>query len=144
MVASFTAAITTSLTVKNLQNQINGPTDLPGANVATIANTASESYLKEQRVRHQTYPDLTTAIRATAEGKTDAIVYDRALMQYRNQQESNILKILPSVFDRQLYALAMPEGSALRGPISETLLEVTESPIWQDIVDRYVGKADAQ
>lgn len=144
MVASFTAAITTSLTVSNLQNQINGPTDLPGANVATIANTASEAYLEQQRVRHQTYPDLTAAMRATANGETDAVVYDRALMQYRNQQEGNILKILPGVFDRQLYALALPEGSELRGPISETLLEVTESPAWEAIVDRYQGRADGQ
>lgn len=144
MVASFTAAITTSLTVSNLQNQINGPTDLPGATVATIANTASAAYLQQQRISFETYPDLTSAIRATANGETDAIVYDRALMQFRNQQEGNILKILPGVFDRQLYALALPENSELRGPVSETLLEVTESPAWQTIIDRYLGRSNEQ
>ncbi|WP_148861328.1 transporter substrate-binding domain-containing protein [Marinobacter fonticola] len=144
MVASFTAAITTSLTVSNLQNQINGPTDLPGVTVATIANTASEAYLQDRRIRRQTYPDLTSAMRSTAEGETDAVVYDRALMQFRNQQEGNPLKILPGVFDRQLYALALPEDSPLRGPVSETLLEITESPAWEAIIDRYLGGSDAQ
>ncbi|MDX1635635.1 MAG: transporter substrate-binding domain-containing protein [Marinobacter sp.] len=140
MVASFTAAITTSLTVSNLQNQIQGPADLPGHTVATIRDTASEAYLLEARIRHQTYPDLTTAIQSVAAGETDAIVYDRALMQYRNQQLDNPLALLPGVFDQQLYALALPDGSPLRGPISERLLAVTESPSWEAIVAQYLGR----
>ncbi|MAA65341.1 MAG: ABC transporter substrate-binding protein [Alteromonadaceae bacterium] len=139
MVASFTAAITSSLTVSNLQNQIQGPRDLPGANVATIAKTASEEYLQENRVRHTLYPDLSAALESTARGETDAAVYDRALMQYRNQQQGDHLTILPGTFQQQLYALAMPEGSPLRGPVSEKVLEVTESAAWKGIVDKYLG-----
>lgn len=142
MVASFTAAITTSLTVSNLQSQIQEPSDLPGHNIATIANTASEEYLQSHRIRHELYPDLTTALQSTVDGETDAIVYDRALMQYRNQQEGNRLTILPGVFQQQLYALALPEGSPLRGAVSEKLLEVTESPNWTAIVDRYLGRGN--
>lgn len=140
MVASFTAAITSSLTVTNLQNQIQGPADLPGHTVATIANTASESYLQAERIRHQRYPDLSTAMQSVVDGDTDAIVYDRALMQYRNQQMDNALSLLPGVFDQQLYALAMPAGSPLRDQLSERLLVVTESPTWEAIVAQYLGR----
>ena len=140
MVASFTAAITSSLTVTNLQNQIQGPADLPGHTVATIANTASEAYLRSERIRHQQYPDLTTAMEAVVNGDSDAIVYDRALLQYRNQQMDNPLALLPGVFDQQLYALAMPEGSPLRSPVSERILAVTESPTWEAIVAQYLGR----
>lgn len=140
MVASFTAAITSSLTVNNLQGQINGPNDLPGNRVATIANTASEEYLKERRIDRQTYPDLTSAMESVARGETDAIVYDRALLQYRNQKLGpNRLTLRPGVFDRQLYALALPEGSPLRAPLAEAILGVTESPEWSDIRGRYLG-----
>lgn len=142
MVASFTAAITSSLTVSNLQNQIQGPKDLPGNNIATIANTASEEYLQAHRIRHELYPNLTAALQSTVNGETDAIVYDRALLQYRNQQEGRPLTVLPGVFQQQLYALALPEGSPLRGPVSEKILEVTESPGWQTIVDNYLGAPD--
>ncbi|WP_165856358.1 transporter substrate-binding domain-containing protein [Marinobacter sp. JSM 1782161] len=142
MVASFTAAITSSLTVSNLQNQIQGPSDLPGNHIATVAGTASEEYLKEQRVRHSLYPDLTSALRSTASGDTDAIVYDQALLQYRNQQEGRPLTVLPGVFEQQLYALALPEGSPLRESVSAEVLAVTESPGWQATIDRYLGRRD--
>ncbi|SDW82401.1 transporter substrate-binding domain-containing protein [Marinobacter mobilis] len=141
MVASFTAAITSALTVSNLQHQIQGPQDLPGNTVATIANTASEAYLSEQRIQYLSYPDLTTAMQSVVDGETDAIVYDRALMQYRNLQlPGQRLSILPGVFDNQLYGLALPQGSELRGPVSEQVLAVTESGDWSRIVSRYLGR----
>ncbi|WP_449285826.1 transporter substrate-binding domain-containing protein [Marinobacter sp. PE14] len=140
MVASFTAAITSSLTVSNLRTGIEGAGDLPGKVVATIGKTASQRYLEEQRIRYQPYPDLTTAMTSVAEGKSDAIVYDRPLMQYRNQQLGDQrLTILPGVFAEQLYALALPEGSALRAPVSQQILRVTESDDWGAIQAAYLG-----
>ncbi|GAB2731540.1 MULTISPECIES: transporter substrate-binding domain-containing protein [Halomonas] len=139
VVASFTAAITTSLTVGNLTARIQSENDLHGTVVATIDDTASQRYLEEQHVRYRTYPDLTSAMRSVASGETGAVVYDRALMQYRNQQlGADRLTILPGVFAKQLYAFAIPEGSALRAPLSLEVLDVTESERWDDIVSRYL------
>ncbi|MBK1873343.1 transporter substrate-binding domain-containing protein [Marinobacter sp. 1-3A] len=141
MVASFTAAITSSLTVSNLRSGIQGADDLPGKVVATITKTASQRYLEEQRVRYQTYPDLTSAMLSVANGDTDAIVYDRALMQYRNLQlGQDKLTVLPGVFAEQLYALALPDGSPLRAVISQHVLRVTEESNWADIRASYLGK----
>lgn len=141
MVASFTAAITSSLTVNNLRSQIQGPEDLIRATVATIDNTASKQYLQEQRIRHQEYPDLTSAMRSVARGETDAVVYDRALLQYRNLQLGDQpLTLLPVLFQKQLYSLALPAGSMLREPVSEHILKVTETDAWQDNVIKYLGR----
>lgn len=141
MVASFTAAITSSLTVSNLRSQIQGPDDLIRANVATIANTASKQYLQEQRIRHQEYPDLASAMTSVARGETDAVVYDRSLLQYRNlQMGEDRLTLLPATFQKQLYALALPEGSPLRDSVSEQILTVTEEDSWQTNVRKYLGQ----
>ena len=141
MVASFTAAITSSLTVSNLRSQIEGPDDLIHAKVATIANTASEQYLQEQRIRHEDYPNLTDAMMSVVRGNTDAVVYDRALLQYRNLQlGSDRLTLLPAVFQKQLYALALPAGSELREPISEAILNVTQADAWQGNIRKYLGQ----
>lgn len=141
MVASFTAAITSSLTVSNLRSQIQGPDDLIQARVATIANTASERYLQERGIRHSEYPDLTSAMQSVAGGSTDAVVYDRALLQYRNLQlGSDRLTLLPATFQKQLYALALPTGSPLRAPISEQVLKVTEADLWQNNLMKYLGQ----
>ena len=142
MVASFTAAITSSLTVSNLQYQINGPQDLPGNTVATIAGTASAQYLQEQRIISQEYPDLHSAMQAVSTGESDAVVYDRPLLQYRNQQlGKDRLDLLPGVFDQQLYALALPTGSNLRDEVNEAILRLTESPEWRLIQRAYLGEA---
>lgn len=142
MVASFTAAITSSLTVSNLQYQINGPQDLPGNTVATIAGTASAQYLQEQRIISQEYPDLHSAMQAVSTGESDAVVYDRPLLQYRNQQlGKDRLDLLPGVFDQQLYALALPAGSNLRDEVNEAILRLTESPEWRLIQRAYLGEA---
>ena len=141
MVASFTAAITSALTVSNLQYQIRGPQDLPGSTVATIAGTASARYLDEQRIVSRAYPDLTGAMQSVTAGETDAVVYDRPLMQYRNQQLGRErLELLPGVFDQQLYALAMPAGSRLREPLNEAVLRLTESADWRLIQRAYLGE----
>jgi ABC-type amino acid transport substrate-binding protein len=141
MVASFTAAITSSLTVSNLRSGIEGVSDLPGKVVATIGQTASQRYLEEQRIRYQTYPNLTAAMTSVADGESDAIVYDRPLMQYRNQQFGpRRLSLLPGVFAQQLYALALPEGSPLRAPVSQQILRVTESDDWSAIKAAYLGR----
>jgi len=142
MVASFTAAITSSLTVSNLQYQISGPQDLPGNTVATIAGTASAQYLQEQRIISQEYSDLHSAMQAVSAGDSDAVVYDRPLLQYRNQQlGKDRLDLLPGVFDQQLYALALPTGSSLRDEVNEAILRLTESPEWRLIQRAYLGEA---
>ncbi|WP_319783793.1 transporter substrate-binding domain-containing protein [Oceanisphaera sp. IT1-181] len=140
MVASFTAAITSSLTVSNLRTGIQGINDLPGKLVATIPETASERFLEEERIRYQTYPDLTTAMQSVINGETDAIVYDRALLQYRNLQLGQKLTVLPGVFAQQLYALALPEHSPLRAQISQQVLRITEDSDWSDVQATYLGK----
>lgn len=141
MVASFTAAITSSLTVSNLQRQIEGPQDLPGNTVATIANTARARYLTEERIRRESYPDLTSAMQAVAREEADALVYDRALMLYRNQQlGEERLDILPAVFEQQLYAFALPTDSPHRAAIAQQVLRATESPEWEALLQRYLGR----
>lgn len=141
MVASFTAAITSSLTVSNLRTGIQGASDLPGKVVATIAKTASQRYLEEEHIRYQIYPDLTSAMESVVSGETDAIVYDRALMQYRNLQLGQIkLTVLPGVFAEQLYALALPDGSPLRAQISQEVLRVKEADSWSGVRASYLGK----
>lgn len=141
MVASFTAAITSSLTVSNLQRQIEGPQDLPGKSVATIANTASARYLRAERISREIFPDLTSAMQAVYRGEVDAVVYDRALMQYRNQQLGNQrLDLLPAVFEQQLYAFALPSDSPHRAAIAQLVLRATESPEWKALLQRYLGR----
>ncbi|WP_339515434.1 transporter substrate-binding domain-containing protein [Pseudomonas sp. RL_15y_Pfl2_60] len=141
MVSTFTAAVTSALTVGNLQSGIKGSEDLRRAHVATIGSTVGEKYLTNQRIRNTVYPDVLSAMRSVQEGVTDAVVYDLPILQYRNTElDGGGLDILPGTFDNQSYAFAVASGSQLREPISQEILRITNGDEWQRLKDVYLSK----
>lgn len=129
MVSTFTAAITSILTVDSLRSGIRGADDLAGAVVATVADTASEEYLESRRINMRRYPDLLAAMQAVQLGQAEALVYDRPLLQYRNAELSEGgLHILPGTFDNQSYAFALVSGSPYREEVSRTVCGSPTAP----------------
>ncbi|MEN2506472.1 transporter substrate-binding domain-containing protein [Stutzerimonas stutzeri] len=140
MVSTFTAAVTSTLTVGSLKSGLQGPDDLHSAHVATVDGTVSAGYLHDNRVRATAYPDLTQAIRAVIDGKAEAVVYDEPILRYRNtERRGEALRLLPGTFENQSYAFAVSSGSAYREPLSQAILDVTNGASWQTLQARYLG-----
>ena len=55
-IASYTAQLTTTLTVEQIRGAIEGPGDLPGKQIATITSSIAAVYLREQKVEVQEFP----------------------------------------------------------------------------------------
>lgn len=141
MVSTFTAAVTSTLTLGGLHSGIQGVDDLRHSHVATIDGTASALYLDSQRIRNSQYPDVLSGMRAVQEGKADAMVYDLPIMQFRNAQlEKDGLAILPGTFEKQSYGFAVQSGSKLREPISQEVLRITNSDEWPRLLEIYLGR----
>ena len=141
IISSFTAAITSSLTVTQLESAVKGPEDLPKIRVGTIENTTSESYLNDERISSISYPTPRDGLSAIKEKQIDAFVYDAPLLQYGIQQEfKKSLKVLPNRLLRQEYAIALPVGSPLREPINVILLQKISEKAWQDRLFQYLGE----
>lgn len=141
MVSTFTAAMTTALTVSNLQGAIQGPGDLQGAHVASVQRTASSHWLQEQRIRQSDYPSLGKALQAVQQGEADAIVYDKPILQYRNRELVGArLQVLPGTFENQSYGFLVRSGSPLREPISRAVLGIMDDPQWPRTVSDYLGE----
>lgn len=142
MVSTFTAAMTTALTVSNLQGSIQGASDLQGALVASVQHTAGTRWLDEQRIRQSPYPNLTQALLAVQQGQAEAIVYDKPILQYRNRELVGArLQVLPGTFQNQSYGFLVRRGSPLRKPISRSILAITDDPQWARTVSNYLGEA---
>lgn len=125
----------------SLRSGIRGPDDLAGAVVATVADTASEDYLESRRINMRRYPDLLAAMQAVQQGQSEALVYDRPLLQYRNTELSEGgLHILPGTFDNQSYAFALASGSPYREEVSRKVLRITDSADWELLLRRYLGE----
>jgi ABC-type amino acid transport substrate-binding protein len=140
LISGFTAAIATSLTVNQLESSVTGPEDLPGVRVATVNNSVSAGYLANQGISFAGSDDLQALLTGLAEGQYDAVIYDRPLLQYLvNQEFPRRTNILPGIFERQDYAIALPDGSTLREPLNQALLQIIASDQWQGVLTRYLG-----
>ena len=83
------------------------------------------------------------ALKALADGKADATVYDAKILRYRVQQDfADRLRVLPSSFERQTYGIALAAGSEYREPINRILLQRLREPAWEDALYRYLGNRE--
>lgn len=143
VVSTFTAAITSALTVGQLSTRIRNADDLAGVRVATLADTTSAQWLAGQKMRYRTNTDLDTALSDLAAGKSDAVVYDAPLLRWTIAEDyRKRLEVLPFTVERQDYAYALPTGSRLREPLNASLLERINAPDWRGRVSASLGDGD--
>lgn len=126
LIAFVTAQAASSLTVNELQSGIEGVDDLPGVDVATVAGTVAESFLRDRNIAAAPLVDIDVALDAVANEEYDAVVYDAPVLAYRVATDFNgILELAGSVFAPDPYGIALTTGSDLREPINSVLLEIS-------------------
>lgn len=140
VIASFTAALTSQLTLKQLHGAVQGEADLPYVRVGAIAGTETTDYLRRQYIAYRTFADAEAGLSALKEGRIDALVYDRPLLLWLVREHySDSLRVLNATFDPQYYAIALPQGSKLRLPIDLAVLDAVRSDWWHETVSAYLG-----
>lgn len=139
-IAVFTAGITSALTVRQLQGNVQGVTDLSQVKVGAVAGSSTEEALSRIRVGFAPYANPRAGLLALRNRDIDAFVYDRPLMSWIvNQDFRTSVAIIDATFDPQNYAFALPAGSPLRKPLNVAILQVTQSRWWDDNLFRYIG-----
>ena len=142
IIAGFTAAVTSALTLTELRSQISGPGDLPRVKVATVEDSTSADYLRKRNIMFAKNADVDSALQNLVANKSDAVVYDAPILRYQTYQNwSGEAFVLPASFERQHYAFAMPSDSPLREPINQVILRQTSSPKWDDVLATYFGES---
>ena len=140
VIASFTAALTSQLTLRQLRGTVHGEADLRYVRVGAIAGTETTQYLGRQHIAYQAFADAEAALSALQKGRVDAMVYDRPLLLWLvNERFSGSLQVLDTTFDPQVYAIALPQGSGLRMPIDLALLDAIRGDWWREILLTYLG-----
>ena len=139
-IAVFTAGITSALTVRQLQGNVQGVTDLSQVKVGAVGGSSTEEALARIRTHFLPYPNARDGLMALRNRQIDAFVYDRPLMAWIVSQDfrSSVL-LLDATFDPQNYAFALPAGSPLRKPLNVAILQAVQSRWWDDTLFRYIG-----
>ena len=140
MISSFTAAITSSLTVSNLGGRVASPDDLPSVRVGVISASTSQEEMLRRGIRPVEFKSFEEGLRALADGRVDAMVHDAPVLRHLiRERHQGRLRVLPVTFEPQQYGFALPEGSPMREPINRILLQITAGEEWRRQVDRMLG-----
>lgn len=140
VISGLTAAITSSLTVSQLETSIRSVDDLSRVKVGALQSSTTAVALGERGVETRAFATPLAGIRALAEGEIDAMVHDEPVLRYlvRSGYGSE-LQVLDITFEPQQYGIALPPGSPLREPMNRALLDILVSQGWQTQRKRYLG-----
>jgi len=142
VVSVFTATITSTLTVAHLDVPVKGPQDLPRVRVGAVADTTGETYLQNHLIANTSYKSALEGLRAIEAGEIDALVYDAPILRYLIHHEfKGGLEVLPHIFYREDYGIALSKSSSLREPINRVLLSKIQGREWQENLHRYLGNS---
>jgi len=140
LIAYFTAAVTTEMTVKSLTGDISGPGDLPGVKVGTLAGSTAETWLRNNKAKLSSYPDVASAIAALNSGQIKAVVYDAPVLRYYlSKKVGTRLRLVGPIFEKQSYGIGLQQESPLRLPINRALLALTERGFMNELQKKWFG-----
>jgi polar amino acid transport system substrate-binding protein len=140
LIAYFTAAVTTEMTVKTLTGDISGPGDLPGVKVGTVAGSTAETWLRNNKAKVSSYPDVPSAVAALNSGELKAVVYDAPILRYYLAKRIGTrLRLVGPTFEKQFYGIGLQQESPLRLPINRALLALNERGFMDELQKKWFG-----
>ena len=141
LVALLTSTLTTTMTVDQVTGTIRSPRDLFGKTIACQEGGVVPDAVEEFGGSPKLYPDLGEMMAAVSNEECEALVSEsHTLMLALHTSEANDLRLIPGVFDSFDFALALPQGSTLREPLNNAILQMREAGQLDEIKERWFGE----
>ena len=145
MIASITALLAIAFTLDQMHSDITGPQDLAKVKVGVMEASTSFEYLQAQGINSRTFSDRQELLTALDDGRLGAVVGDDAVLKYKIKEAQaegryETLSVLPFVFEKQNYALALPDESPHIEKLNQMVLSVRDTPDWRMQIVKYIGK----
>jgi ABC-type amino acid transport substrate-binding protein len=145
-VSLLTASLSAVLTVNALPVEINGPDDLYGRVVGTLRGSVAETWLEKevnplgQKITVKPYLDVQTAIDALRSGTVKAVVYDAPILEYYiSKNNATDIELVGGLFEKSNYGFALKQGSPIREPINQVMLQLKENGVIDQIHAKWFG-----
>ena len=138
-IASFTANITTSLTITELKGKVHGLNDLYNARVGSVSQSEGFDFLSKQGIAVIPFEGIQDGLAAVASRKIDALVLNEQVLKYQTKKEfPRQVQVLPGIYDEYFVSIALPQNSSLRKPINTALLKFMKTQNWAELCNRYI------
>lgn len=142
LIANFTASVTSELTFQRLQGVIEGPEDLYGKSVTTVAGSTADAWLTKRGISHTTVTNIEEAYALLDSENVQAVVYDYPVLLYQAFHNLDKKYTVPGgPFSTEDYGIAFPEGSPFRESVNRTLLRLYENGVYDQIYNKWYGVA---
>jgi polar amino acid transport system substrate-binding protein len=139
-IASFTANITTSLTLDRLKGKVRNFNDLYHARVGSISGSEGFTFLSKKGIAVIPFETFQEGLLAVVNKRIDAFVHDEQLLKYQAKREyPGRVQVLPGTFDEYFVSIALQGKSPLRKATNTALLEFMKTEKWTELVNRYFG-----
>ena len=138
-IASFTANITTSLTITELRGKVRGFNDLYNARVGSIPRSEGFDYLTKQGIAVIPIKSIQEGLKGVANKEVDAFVLNEQILKDLVKREFlGRVQVLPGTFDEYFVSMALQDKSPLRKPINKALLKFMNTQNWIELRNRYM------
>lgn len=139
-ISTFTAKITTALTVGELSSSISGWQDLGKRKVGVPKGTTLERFARKHGLNSVVFDDFTQALEALKQGKVFAVLADAPVAEYYATHESGgEIVTVGETFAPDKIGIALQDQSPLREPINRALLQIIEDGTYAELHQRYFG-----
>jgi polar amino acid transport system substrate-binding protein len=137
-VAFYTAQLSATLTVQQIQGSINGPDDLVGKKVATTRGSTAAAALRGLRANVDEVADISDAYKALADKDVDAVVFDSpVLLYYAANGGKGSVQLVGLPFRKEDYGIVFQPNNPLRRRVNTALLQLREEGAYQRIYDKW-------
>lgn len=144
-IALYTAQLTADLTVEQIRGLINGPEDLPGKKVATLAGSPSVALLKGIGADVQEYATLDEMYGSLATKKAEAVVQSAPLLRYYVAHGgTGKVKTVGEEFHKQDAGFIVQLNSPLRRRINAALVSLHEDGTYDQLYGKWFGSFENQ
>jgi ABC-type amino acid transport substrate-binding protein len=138
-IASFTANITTSLTINEIRGKVHGLNDLYDAKVGSVSQSEGFDFLTKQGIAVIPFEGIQDGLAAVASRKIDAFVLNEQVLKYQTKKEfPGRVQVLAGIYDEYFVSIALPQNSSLRKPINKALLKLMKTKNWTEMCNRYI------
>lgn len=140
LISSFTATITTSLTVDQLSGAVRGLHDLSGVRVGATVGSHTLDFLEKRGIGVKPFVRERDGLQAIVDDEIDAFCFDELILRYLARTEFvGQVNVLPQTFERYNLKIGLPTGSKLKESANRSLLQIVRDPEWRRRVDYYIG-----
>lgn len=141
LVASFTSALTATMTVERVTSSIHGPRDLQGRDVACLRGAVQVQAARQRGGIVQEYDTTDDCLDALSLGMVDAVVGENQTLMYAiSQPGRGGFRLIGTLFDTFDYGMAVASGSHLREQLNTALLRIREDGAIDRIRDQWFGR----